>query len=72
MTQDNINPSHYKDVASIECFDLMIETQGVEAVKNYCICNAQKYIFRHRHKNGDEDVLKAAWYLDKYRELCEI
>lgn len=72
MTKDNINPSHYKDLAPIECFDLIVATQGIEAAMNYCVCNAQKYIFRNKGKGGDEDILKAAWYLDKYRELYEI
>lgn len=34
----------------------MTETQGVEAVKNFCICNAFKYLWRHGKKNGAEDV----------------
>lgn len=49
----------------------MTETQGVEAVKNFCICNAFKYLWRHDKKNGVEDVKKAAWYLNKFIELEE-
>ncbi|WP_370785431.1 DUF3310 domain-containing protein [Ruminococcus callidus] len=43
----------------------------VEAVKNFCICNAFKYLWRHGKKNGVEDVKKAAWYLNKFIELEE-
>jgi hypothetical protein len=50
----------------------MVETQGVDAVKNFCICNAFKYIYRHRFKNGTEDIKKAIWYLNKYVELNEL
>lgn len=68
---DNVNhPSHY-ETGKYECIDVMIETHGIEAVKNFCICNAFKYLYRHENKNGVEDVRKAKWYLDKYLELVE-
>lgn len=68
---DNVeHPSHYTG-GSIECIDAMAETQGVEAVKNFCVCNAFKYLWRHDKKNGVEDVKKAAWYLNKFIELEE-
>lgn len=68
---DNVNhPSHY-ETGKYECIDVMIETHGIEAVKNFCICNAFKYLYRHENKNGVEDVRKAKWYLDKYLELVD-
>lgn len=68
-TNDNVNhPSHY-ETGNFECIDVMIETQGKEAVMDFCICNAFKYIYRHNNKNGVEDIKKAKWYLDKYIEL---
>lgn len=67
---DPVNhPDHYTQ-GSIECIDAMIETQGVQAVQNYCICNAFKYIWRHNSKNNDQDIQKAKWYIDKYLELA--
>ena len=63
-------PQHYAST-SIECIDAMIETQGEEAVIDFCVCNAFKYLWRHREKNGDEDVRKAAWYLNKAVELMD-
>lgn len=63
-------PAHYAKT-SIECIDAMIETQGVEAVKHFCECNAFKYLWRHNSKNGDEDVRKASWYLNKAVEIME-
>lgn len=69
VTVDNVeHPAHYTS-GSIECIDAMAETQGVEAVKNFCICNAFKYLWRHEKKNGVEDVKKASWYLNKFIEL---
>jgi hypothetical protein len=68
-TPDNVNhPSHY-ETGKFECIDVMIETQGVEAVKSFCLCNAFKYLYRHKNKNGVEDVKKAIWYLNKFIEL---
>lgn len=65
---DNVNhPSHY--TGKFECIDVMVETQGAEATKNFCVCNALKYIYRHRRKNGLEDIEKAIWYLNKAVEL---
>lgn len=66
---DNVNhPSHY-ETGNFECIDVMVETQGEEATKNFCVCNALKYIYRHKRKNGIEDIQKAIWYLNKAVEL---
>ena len=66
---DNVNhPSHY-ETGKFECIDVMVETQGVEAVKAFCLCNAFKYLYRHNGKNGIEDIKKARWYINKYLEL---
>ena len=65
------HPVHY-NTDGIECIDAMRITQGVEAVKDFCILNAFKYLWRYRHKNGTEDVKKAIWYLNKYVELEEV
>lgn len=68
---DAVNhPDHYK-IGDIECIDVMLATQGVDAVINFCICNSFKYIFRHMYKNGLEDIRKAKWYLDKALELVD-
>lgn len=68
---DNVNhPSHY-ETGNFECIDVMIETQGKDAVMNFCICNAFKYLYRHNRKNKIEDIKKAKWYIDKYIELFE-
>lgn len=68
-TSDAVNhPSHYNQ-GKFECIDVMVETFGEEAAKNFCILNAFKYIWRTGEKNGAEDVKKAIWYLDKFLEL---
>ena len=70
VSQDMVNhPPHYE--GNIECIDAMIESQGVESVMDFCVCNAFKYIWRHRKKNNLEDIKKAKWYIDKFIELEE-
>lgn len=67
---DNVNhPSHY--TGRYECIDVMQDVFGDEATDNFCLCNAFKYIWRARKKNGLEDVKKAVWYLNKYIEEAE-
>ena len=69
--KDMVNhPEHY-ETNGIECFDAIVASQGVDAAKDFCICNAFKYVWRHSHKNGLEDIKKAIWYLNKYVEICE-
>lgn len=63
-------PAHYTNT-SIECIDAMIETQGARSVYSFCLCNAFKYLWRHRSKNQFEDIKKASWYLNKAVELYE-
>ena len=68
---DNVNyPSHY-ETGKFECIEVMQEVFGTEAVQNFCVCNAFKYLYRHRRKNGKEDIEKAQWYINKYLELEE-
>ncbi|HFC8549640.1 TPA: DUF3310 domain-containing protein [Neisseria lactamica] len=57
---DNINPSHYRQHAH-ECIEF---TQHL----NFNLGNAFKYIWRHREKNGREDLEKAMWYLKRQRD----
>jgi hypothetical protein len=67
---DNVNhPSHY--TGKYECIDVMQDVFGDEATNDFCLCNAFKYIWRSRKKNGLEDVKKAVWYLNKYIEEAE-
>lgn len=69
MGEDMVNhPSHY-ETDGIQCIDAMVAAQGADAVKEFCVCNAFKYIWRFRHKNGIEDIKKAVWYLNKRIEL---
>lgn len=63
--------SNYYNANGVECLDVMVNIYGKEAVKNFCICNVFKYLWRWKNKNGEEDLRKAKDYLDKYFELEE-
>lgn len=65
------HPNHYNQEGAMECIDEMILLFGVEAVKHFCLCNAWKYRYRANAKNGEEDLNKANWYINKYKELTE-
>ena len=57
MSKDNVNhPSHY-EAGPFECIELT-------RLYPFAGGNAIKYVFRHRAKNGVEDLEKALWYLD--------
>ena len=64
------HPSHYNQ-GDIECIDAMISAFGKHNVSVFCAINAFKYIWRSNDKNGMEDINKACWYLDKFKELRE-
>lgn len=63
---DMINsPSHYTS-GNIECIDAIKEaTKHLDGFEGYLTGNIIKYLWRYKHKNGVEDLRKAAWYLDR-------
>ena len=69
---DPVNrPAHYMS-GGIECIDAMQAAFGAEVVKDFCLCNAFKYLWRHRQKNGVEDLKKARWYLNRLIREMEV
>ena len=65
------SPEHYTS-GDIQCIDAMIAAFGIESVMNFCCCNAFKYLWRHKKKNGLQDLNKMEWYINKYYELKEL
>lgn len=66
--KDNVNkPNHYRK-GNIECIDAIKSATGI-GYEYYLQGNILKYVWRHEHKNGLEDLLKAEWYL---KELIKI
>lgn len=62
---DNVShPRHYADTCSLECIEAMRIAFGKEAIISFCKCNAFKYLWRYKNKNGAEDLQKAKWYCE--------
>jgi hypothetical protein len=69
---DPVNrPAHYTS-GGIKCIAAMQAAFGDEAVKDFCLCNCFKYLWRHRQKNGVEDLKKARWYLNRLITEMEV
>ena len=67
---DNVNhPKHYEGSTSIECIEAMTLIFDWYDVQTFCLCNTFKYIWRHKHKGGLEDLEKAQWYLNYAKNI---
>ena len=66
------HPPHYQSNSGLEVIDVIdaftADLVGTEAV---CTGNVLKYICRWKHKNGLQDLKKAAWYLTHLIEHLE-
>lgn len=61
-------PKHY-NTGNIECIRAIEASMTEEEFKGYLKGNALKYIWRYRYKSKPEqDLKKAAWYLNKLIE----
>ena len=68
-SKEQVNhPSHYNQ-GQYECIAIMESIYGTEATMNFCLLCAFKYIWRTNDKGGIQDIDKAIWYLQKYKEL---
>ena len=62
---DATNPTYYHK-GKYECIDILEEVlKDTSGIKAFCLGNCIKYLWRHSHKNGVEDLRKAKWYLEK-------
>lgn len=69
-TMDNVNhPSHYTSGCGFECIDMMQLVFSTDELEGFCLGNAFKYIWRHEHKGGTEDLFKARWYLETVQTI---
>ena len=65
---DMVNsPPHYQG-DGIECIDAIRAALTPEEFRGYVKGNALKYIWREKHKGGDQDLEKAAWYLNRINQ----
>lgn len=71
MTDPVQQPSHYTQ-GGIECIDAIRAALGEDGFAAYCAGNVMKYVWRSPHKNGLQDLQKAAVYLTWLRDTVEI
>jgi len=64
-------PEHYNQDNCIECIDAIRAALGT-GFKEYLQGNILKYIWRHKYKNGVEDLKKARWYLQRLIADAEV
>lgn len=65
------HPDHYNQ-GRIECIEAMESAFGREAVFDFCLLNAFKYIWRCKDKeNIKQDLEKARWYILKAEDVYE-
>ena len=62
---DAVNhPPHY-NYGGAECIDVLADLLGPQGLQDYCVGNAFKYLWRHKHKGkAVQDLKKARFYLD--------
>ena len=58
------HPDHYAH-GEIECIDALRSALGRTEFLGFLRGNVMKYLWRYEMKNGEEDLEKAKWYLDK-------
>lgn len=64
MIDDMVNePPHYTK-GEIQCIEVL--EQLADDGHDFRVLNAMKYLWRYRHKGGDESIRKAIWYLRRY------
>ena len=67
---DNVDhPEHYTQ-GDVECFDALKSALDESELRGYLKGNILKYVWREQHKNGLEDLKKAAWYLEQLIEFA--
>ena len=65
MSDDMVNqPPHYNH-ARIECIEAIEAALTPDEFRGYCKGNMIKYTWREQYKNGDEDLKKSSWYMNR-------
>ena len=62
------NPNHY-NIGGFNATEVMSAVFGVDKTRDFFLLSAFKYLFRHQHKNREEDILKARRCLNIWHEL---
>lgn len=66
------HPPHYNQ-GRFETIDVILDvTRHLPGDQGYLVGNVIKYMSRYHFKNGQEDLEKARWYLNKLLELIDV
>lgn len=58
----------YYDIGGLSTLDILQAKLTEEEYRGFLLGNVFKYLSRHKHKNGIEDIQKAIVYLDLYEK----
>jgi len=61
------HPDHY-NASGIECIDAIEAALTPEEFRGFLKGNVIKYVWREKHKAGDQDLAKATWYLNRLKK----
>ena len=64
------DPPHYNG-GSIECIEAIQAALTPTEFRGYCKGNNLKYTWRENYKGKNQDLRKAAWYLDRLLESID-
>tara|TARA_R100001510_G_C7594156_1_gene162886 strand:+ start:33 stop:260 length:228 start_codon:yes stop_codon:yes gene_type:complete len=71
MDFDPVNkPKHYNQ-SGIECINAIQASMTDDQFAAYCKGNVMKYLWRYEHKNKEQDLRKAEWYLQRLIKVVE-
>lgn len=65
--EERTDPNHYKQ-GKLETWDNIRNSMTDDMYVGYLTGNVYKYLARHQHKNGIEDLNKAIVYIEKLKE----
>lgn len=73
VKKDAINPDHYKQARreAIEIMEDIVSDPAFNGYEGFLVAISVKYLLRHKHKNGIEDLNKAKWYINRLIEYHE-
>jgi hypothetical protein len=64
------HPVHYNN-GNVECIEAIEAASSKKEFEGYLRGNVIKYIWRFRYKDGEKDLRKAKWYLEKLISFLE-
>ena len=62
------NKNGYYDVGGLSTMDILQAKLTEDEYRGFLLGNVIKYLSRHKHKNGIEDIQKALVYLNIYEK----